>query len=106
MSRPRLTMEVSVNATTTTVTLHGEIDIATARDLEERAAVLLRQPVDQLVLDLRGVPLVDSIGLAALVRISRHASTTDCTIALVNVQPVVRRVLQVTGLTEALNVQK
>jgi anti-anti-sigma factor len=99
-------MEVSVSAMTTTVTVHGEIDIATARDVEERAAVLLRQPIQRLTLDLRGVPLVDSVGLAALVRISRHASTVDCTVTLVNVQPVVRRVLEVTGLTAALNVEK
>jgi anti-sigma B factor antagonist/stage II sporulation protein AA (anti-sigma F factor antagonist) len=99
-------MEVSVSGMTTTVTVHGEIDIATARDVEERAAVLLRQPVQRLNLDLRGVPLVDSVGLAALVRISRHASATDCTVSLVNVQPAVRRVLEVTGLTAALNVEQ
>jgi len=40
-----------------------------------------------------------------LVRISQRAHATDCTIALANVRSLVRRVLDVTGLADVLNVQ-
>jgi anti-anti-sigma factor len=106
MSRPKLTMDVSVDGANATIALHGEIDIATARDVEERAGLVLqRHPIDHLTLDMRDVSMVDSIGVAALVRVGRQVHAAERTMALVKVQPVVRRVLAVTGLTEALNVE-
>jgi len=88
-----------------TVMLHGELDIATAPDVEERATLLLRRPIHHLTFDLADVSIVDSTGLAALVRISQRAHAADCTLALINVRPLVRRVLDVTGLADVLNVQ-
>jgi anti-sigma B factor antagonist len=101
----RLTMTVTSRAGRATIVARGEIDIATAPDLEERASLLLRRPIDRLTLDLRDVTVVDSTGLAALVRISQRAHAVDCVIALTNVRPLVRRVMDVTGMAGVLNVQ-
>jgi anti-sigma B factor antagonist len=98
-------MDVSVIAGRVSVALRGEIDMATAPDLEERASLLLRKPIDRLTLDMGGVSTVDSVGIGALVRISQQAHALDCTFALVDVPDLLRRVLEVTGLTAALNVQ-
>ena len=99
-------MTVAVRAGRATITLRGEIDIATAPDLEERATLLLRRPLDRLTLDMGDVTIVDSVGLAALVRISQRAHAVDCMISLVNVRPLVRRVMDVTGMAGVLNVRE
>jgi anti-sigma B factor antagonist len=106
MPGARLTMDAVINEARATVTLRGELDIATAPDVEERATVLLRhRSIDHLTFDMAGVSFVDSAGLAALVRISQRAHAVDCTLALINVRPLVQRVLDVTGLADVLNVQ-
>jgi anti-sigma B factor antagonist len=99
-------MHAAVSDGRATITMRGEVDIATAPDLEERASLLLRRPLDRLTLDMADVTIVDSVGLAALVRISQRAHAVDCTISLVNVRPVVRRVMDVTGMAAVLNVQE
>jgi len=99
-------MNAVMNDARATVTMHGELDLATAPDVEERATLLLRrQPIDRLTFDMAGVPIVDSAGLAALVRISQRAHAVGCTLELINVSPFVRRVLDVTGLADVLNVR-
>ena len=102
----RLTMDAVVNDGRATVTLRGGLDIATAPDVEEWATLILRgRSIDHLTFDMADVSIVDSAGLAALVRISQRAHAADCTIALANVRSLVRRVLDVTGLADVLNVQ-
>jgi anti-sigma B factor antagonist len=98
-------MDVSVHHGRATVALRGEIDVATAADLQERATGLLRRPISRLTFDMGEVSMVDSTGLGALVRISQQAHAVDCPFALINVSPFVREVLETTGLSEALNVQ-
>jgi anti-anti-sigma factor len=98
-------MDVDVRAARAVVTLRGEMDVATARDVEERANLLLRRPLDRLTFDMRDVTMVDSVGIGALVRISQRAHAVDCVFAVAHVRPLVRRVLEVTGLVEVLNVQ-
>ena len=98
-------MQVAARAGRATITLRGEIDIATAPDLEERASMLLRRPIDRLTFDMGDVTMIDSVGLGVLVRISQRAHAVDCIISLTNVRPLVRRVMDVTGMAEVLNVQ-
>jgi anti-anti-sigma factor len=49
-------------------------------------------------MDLHGVSFLDSAGIHALVLCQADAQHVDCQITLTNPQPVVYRVLQVTGL--------
>ena len=75
-------------------------------DVEERRRSSCGgRSIDHLTFDMADVSIVDSAGLAALVRISQRAHAADCTIALANVRSLVRRVLDVTGLADVLNVQ-
>jgi anti-sigma B factor antagonist len=105
MSRPSLTMDVTVGDDRATVKLRGEIDLATAREVEERAGQLLRRPIGHLTLDLREVRTVDSVGLAALLRVGRRADAATCAFVLLNPSPLVRRALHVTGLSRVLTVE-
>jgi anti-anti-sigma factor len=106
MQPAKLTMDTVISDARAVVTLRGEIDIATAPDVEERATLILRRrSINRLTFDMADVSIVDSTGIAALVRISQRAHAVQCTLALTNVRPLVRRVLDVTGLAEVLNVQ-
>jgi anti-sigma B factor antagonist len=104
VSRPMLTMDVTVGEERATVKLRGEIDLATARDVQERASQLLARRIGDLIFDMREVFMVDSVGLATLLGIARQAEAADCAFTLLNPSPLLRRVLHVTGLSRVLNV--
>jgi anti-sigma B factor antagonist len=99
------TMDITVGDERATVKPAGEIDLATARDVQERATQLLHRPIDHLTFDMREVVMVDSVGLATLLRVAQQAEAADCAFTLLNPSPLLRRVLHVTGLSRVLNVQ-
>jgi anti-anti-sigma factor len=89
----------------TALVLRGELDLATASEIEDaaRAAGL----GGHLVLDLRGLEFVDSAGLAALVRLEREARAGGGGLScLVAPGGHVRRVLDVTRLAEVLGARE
>jgi anti-anti-sigma factor len=72
-----------------TVTLSGELDMATAPTLEQ----LLEGVQGRVCFDCTDLAFVDSSGLAIFARVDRNGGT-----ALRAVRPNVRRVLEVAGL--------
>ncbi len=78
----------------------GDIDIATAAELDDAllAAATDEQPVRHLVLDLGAVTFLDCAGLRPLVAARRRLTDRFW---LVNPPPQVRRLLSLTGLTDA-----
>lgn len=79
--------------------LRGELDFESAPDLLAAAAELRNDGCQELVLDFAEVPLCDSSGLSALVRIHRAGIAG---IDLTGVQPQVQQLLTRTGLGELL----
>jgi anti-anti-sigma factor len=61
-------------------------------------SALYAQTPDLLDVDLAGVTFMDCIGLGVLVAVRRVAAWTGCELRVVNPQPIVRRVLELTGL--------
>jgi anti-anti-sigma factor len=84
------------------VTLEGELDLANAYAFDRRMlAVEARQP--QLILvDLRGLTMLDSAGLARLVSAQRRARRGHWRLVLVRGGRIIQRVLQTTRLDELL----
>jgi anti-anti-sigma factor len=78
----------------------GELDIATVDQLATEARTALDSATSVLVLDFSGVTFVDSTGLGALVRIRNEAERHGKRVDLVGVRREVRRVLELTGLSE------
>jgi anti-sigma B factor antagonist len=98
-------MDITVGDERATVKPAGEIDLATARDVQERATQLLHRSIGHLAFDMQDVFMVDSVGLATLLHIAQQAEAADCAFTLLNPTPLLRRVLHVTGLAHVLNVQ-
>ena len=82
--------------------LEGELDLATAGLVPEAVSRLLRDGHTRIVVDLRAVNLIDSVGVRALLHIRRRMWRSDGTVAFVCAQEPTGRVLRVMGLYDPL----
>ena len=82
----------------TVLMLHGELDLATVGALQGFADALIRQAPECLVIDLAGVCFMDSSGIALLLGLATRLPRT----AIRNPSPMIRQVVEMTGLTETL----
>jgi len=88
----------------TVVEATGDIDLVSAPVLRSSLESLFRQGCLRLVLDLRGVPFVDSTGLGVLVGAQRVVARHDGEIRLVCTADRVLRVFSITGLDQVFSV--
>ncbi len=84
----------------TTVCVQGDIDAATVDEL--RAALHACRKNGVVVIDLAGVPFIDSSGLGALVQASRAAKDAGGQLRVANAGPAVQRAAQYAGLVDHL----
>ena len=86
------------------ITLEGELDLATAPEVE----AALREPVDgdgtpgRRVLDLRGLTFMDSSGLRTILSANGAARRDGWTLQIVAGPPAVQRVFEICGVTDGL----
>lgn len=82
--------------------LIGELDLASADELERQIAMLSLDGTSQIVLDLARLDFVDSAGLRAMLAARQACEQTGCTLALRNAGERVQRVLELTGMDAVL----
>jgi anti-sigma B factor antagonist len=82
--------------------LAGELDMASAKRLQEAVTRACDDGAKELTLDLARLAFVDSSGLAAIVYASWQCERAGCELALVPGRASVQRVFDVTGLAEHL----
>jgi len=85
------------------IQMSGELDLSSAGSTDIVLSYL-GLPAQTLTLDLAGLGFCDSMGLQSLVRIRAAAVGAGWRFRVVNVQPHIRRIFDITGLTEHLNV--
>jgi anti-anti-sigma factor len=86
---------------TARVAVAGEVDLATASVLRETLlGVLHTQRHAVLDLDLADVTFLDCAGIGALVAVRNAAVDAGCRVRVCHPEPIVRRVLEVTGLLD------
>jgi anti-anti-sigma factor len=91
--------------TATVVRVRGEVDLATAPQLRGMLLeVLAARPATHLVIDLSAVTFLDSTGIGVLVGAHQRVTASGGWFSAVVSTPMVRRVLQVTGLLRAWRV--
>jgi anti-sigma B factor antagonist len=83
--------------------LSGDLDIATAGQVPESVARLLREGRSQIVVDLRQVRLIDSVGVRALLHIRRRMWRHEGVAAFVCAEEPTGRILRVMGLYGVLH---
>ena len=84
--------------------VRGELDLATADDLYRRGCVAIGRHARLLLLDLADLSFCDAYGLSAFVRIANEAQAAECRYGLVAPQPLVVKMLRITGLNARLPV--
>ena len=82
------------------VKVRGEVDLATAPDLETTVRKVLDDAPRGVDLDLRDLTFIDSSGLRVLVSLSKEAQSRSATFGLRNVPQHAQRVLDITGLSD------
>ena len=104
-------MSRSVNGTTAgpddrtqILRVRGELDLATADSLYLRGRTAIGRHPRLLLLDLSGLSFCDACGLSAFVRIANEADAAGCGYGLIAPQPLVAKMLRITGLHQQLQV--
>jgi anti-sigma B factor antagonist len=106
VDRPELTIAVRRAPGEAVVTLVGEIDMSTVPRLAQTVDDELAEAPARVVLDMAGVTFCDSQGLGTLVVLSRKANMAQSYLVLGNVGEFLLRVLDITGLRDALMIQE
>jgi anti-anti-sigma factor len=84
------------------VTVSGELDVATVPGLGEEFARVLNDGAQEVVVDLLGVPFVDSVALGLLVETSRRMAARGGAFRIVCDDRRIVRIIEVTGLDRVL----
>jgi anti-sigma B factor antagonist len=94
-------LETSQDGASTTITVVGELDLATVPALRARAKDALADPqVHGVTLDLAGLTFLDSTGLGCLVELQEIASSTTKRFRLRSVNDEATRVFALGGLSD------
>jgi anti-sigma B factor antagonist len=80
------------------VSVHGELDVASAPVLQRQLLALLKLPIACVALDLRELDFMDSTGLSVLVRVHRAAQESEVDFELVEASEPIEWMLSLTGL--------
>jgi anti-sigma B factor antagonist len=86
------------------LTLEGELDLASSQRLEEELMRLEDEAPPLITLDLRGVTFIDSTGLSALINADGRARKAARGLQIVAGEGAARRILRTVGLLERLDV--
>jgi anti-sigma B factor antagonist len=98
-------VEVSTDAEHPVVSVAGELDLAAAPVLIERAMQALQTPTCRsLTIELAGVTFADSTTLGALVTIRNTSIALDKALVLTNVSARLLRLFELTGLRDVFEI--
>ena len=90
----------SLDATTSLVTVRGELDLSTVSALRRRVDSVLLTGHVKVVVDLTGVRHMDSSGLAELITCHQLAQELGGGMALVVGDEPIRRTLEIRGVSQ------
>jgi anti-sigma B factor antagonist len=97
-----LEIDSEVQADTARLTPTGELDIATAPQLEQEVRSLLARPVRSLVIDLSRLTFIDSSALRLFIILNDRSAAEGWTLSFVRPTGQVRSVFEITGAEESL----
>jgi anti-sigma B factor antagonist len=86
---------------TRVVILSGELDSSNAASLQEQVASIPPQPPPRMIFDLTDLRFMDSAGIAVLIGAAAKASS----VSLRAPSPIIRRVLEATGLSSVFSIE-
>lgn len=97
-----LELTTETDGTTVRLALEGELDIASAGQVERELARIEREAPPAIVLDLRRLAFMDSTGLRIVVAADARAREQDRRLVVVRGPEAVQRIFRMTRLDERL----
>jgi anti-sigma B factor antagonist len=85
------------------VSLAGELDVASAADLEAVIVRVCREDTTELVLDMTSVEFIDSSGLNAILRAKMLCVRRGCSFLMTPAQEPAQRTLRTMGVDDRLS---
>ena len=101
----QLTIASRVEADEVTLTLGGEIDIASAPALERELGEAESSRPSRIVLDLAALDFIDSTGIHLLIHAQRRADAEGRRLVLTHVPAHAQRLFRLTGISPSLAVE-
>ena len=95
-------VEVRTEGRASVVVVRGELDLATSPELEDQLRRIWDTGSEQLVIDLRELEFMDSTGLSIIVKAHQRLSDEGRRLSLVRGSQQVQRLLDLTGVSERL----
>lgn len=106
LRRTEFSIDKSTDVRGAVLTLSGELDLSSAPELEQAIAEAKPESGRRLLLDLAGLRFMDSTGVSVLVRTKQDADATGWLVAVRSPTGQVRRLLELVGLLERLEVEE
>ncbi|HWX75522.1 MAG TPA: STAS domain-containing protein [Solirubrobacteraceae bacterium] len=106
MAQAELVLDRRAEGGAHTLVLTGELDLATAYELEAAALQVCTDGAHELILDLARLGFVDSAGLRALVSVRALCAEHECQLRLIDAREPLERLLELTGLARALPLER
>ena len=82
----------------------GDIDLNSSTEFQEALLGLLAQGPQNIILNLREVPYMDSSGVASLVKLLSRARKAGATVSLVELTDRTRSLLEITRLDSVFDI--
>jgi anti-anti-sigma factor len=105
-AEPLLLVDVTRDGDAAVVRIEGEIEFATAPRLRGTLLDLAQDGASPVILDLAGVTFVDSAGISLLIQAKKRLDTIASELVLRAPQAGVRRVLEISGVTELFRIEE
>jgi anti-sigma B factor antagonist len=102
--QPLRCASVNLDADTALVAITGEIDLGNCVQVREHLRNLLAVGVTRLVVDLSGVGYMDSAAIGTLVGVWKRLREIGGAMGLVNPNPRVRRLFEITSLSRVIGI--
>ena len=101
-----LDITTTTDATTTCVSVAGEVDVSNASELRSALEGALAQDAPEIEVDMAQVPYIDSTGIGVLVGCAHTAKDAGKRLTIARPQRNVSRVLGLLGVSDELNVRE
>lgn len=106
VAEPVLVIDVERDGGAATVRIEGEVEFATAPRLRATLLDLAQDGATPVVLDLSGVSFLDSAGISLLIQAKKRLASAGSDLVLRRPQTSVRRVLEISGVTELFLIEE
>jgi anti-sigma B factor antagonist len=97
-------ISVRDDADVVTVTIEGEVDVATAPTLRDELYRLIERGTNHIVVDLGGMEFIDSTGLGVFVGALKRSREGGGELQLRSLRPAARKIFDITGLSTAFSI--